>query len=88
MYLDVILIGLNIENNIGLDFKLKLGPIKVSDPNYSYCRLMNMIFILYSWLMLNWQILEPDPQKYFNKLDCIILDDILVDLLFCLLCYI
>jgi len=53
MDLDVILIGLNIANNIGLDFNLKLGPIEVSDPNYSYCRLMNMIFILYSWIMLS-----------------------------------
>jgi hypothetical protein len=53
MDLDVILIGLNIANNIGLDFNLKLGPIEVSDPNYSCCRLMNMIFILYSWIMLS-----------------------------------
>ncbi len=46
---DVMLIGLNIANNIELNFKR--GPIKVSDPNYSYCRLMNMIFILHSWIM-------------------------------------
>ncbi len=37
---------------------------------------------------VKWQILEPNPQKYFNKLDCIILDDMLVNLLFCWLCYI